>query len=114
MFIYRIEDSDGKGCYRFMETLSFLGKHNNDIENHPCPSNDRGIDRYIEENEICGFKDLQQLKKWFTLSDIKKLRYFGFTIKKIEVEQITAYGEKQVLAIRKINIREALAVNIAE
>ena len=100
MFIYRIETDDGIGCYRFMNDFPFLQEHNEDIEHHPTPYNDTGILRGMEEGEICGFTSLTKLKKWFTLQEIKLLRADGFTIKKVEVINITAYGEKQVLAIR--------------
>lgn len=102
MFIYRIEDDNGQGCYRNgAGEYNKLKCHDNDIEKHPTPLMDRGILRYIEENEITGFKDLRQLKKWFTLKQIRRLRRNGYVIKKIEVEQITAYGECQILAVRK-------------
>jgi hypothetical protein len=101
MFIYRIEDKDnGLGCYRFLDEINWLQSHNK-FNGRPYPAEDKGIERGMEEEEICGFKDLRQLKNWFKLNEVKKLREEGFTIRKIEVEKITAYGEKQVLAILK-------------
>jgi hypothetical protein len=98
-YIYRMSNASGIGCYQFMDDNDFLQPHNADIENHPCPQFDRGILRHPEKYEICGFKSLTQLKKWFTLKEIKMLRENGFTIKKIHVASISAVGEKQVLAI---------------
>jgi len=101
MFIYRIEDENGQGCYQNgVWEYNELGEHNLNSEKYPLPQDDKGIDRYIEEIEITGFKDLRQLKNWFSLKEVKRLRRNGFTIKKVEVDTITALGNKQVLAIR--------------
>ena len=100
MYIYRIQDKNGHGCYQ--QGASFINKlqdHNSNLD-YPTPQDDKGIDRFLEKNEICGFKDLTQLKKWFTLKEIKFMRSNGYKINKIEVEKITAYGRKQVLAIK--------------
>ena len=107
-FIYRVESDTGMGCYRFIEDNDFLEPHNADIENHPCPQFDKGILRHLICGiEICGFKTLTQLKKWFTLKEIKMLRENGFTIHKVYVAKITAVGEKQVLAIiENTDVRE--------
>ena len=102
MFIYRIEDENGQGCYQNgVWEYNELGEHNLNSEKYPLPQDDKGIDRYIEKIEITGFKDLRQLKNWFSLKEVKRLRRNGFTIKKVEVDIITAFGNKQVLAIRK-------------
>lgn len=98
-FIYRVESDTGMGCYRFMDENDFLQAHNEDMEKHPCPQFDTGIMRHPTKVELCGFKSLTQLKKWFTLKEIKELRENGFTINKVYVASITAVGEKQVLAI---------------
>lgn len=100
MFIYRIEQDDGLGCYRFLDEIQWLQEHSR-LNGRPCPAEDKGIERGMEDEEICGFTSLTQLKQWFKLAEIKSLREEGFTIRKIEVEKITAYGEKQVLAIPK-------------
>ena len=97
-FIYRIEDELGKGCYRFMDEIEWLNEHCK-FNGRPCPIEDKGIDRYMDANEICGFKDMEQLKAWFTEEEIRDLAQKGFEIKKVYVKTITAIGEKQVLAI---------------
>lgn len=102
--IWRIENNDGEGCYRLWQTNSFVRymerRHNNSMEKHPFPKLDNGIDREIKNGEICGFRDLSQVKNWFSRYELKNLAKIGFTLKKVEVREITAFGEKQVLAIR--------------
>ena len=101
MFIYRVEDKDGYGCYQLSDSIWQLASHNGDTEKHPTPYYDKGIERRIVEKEICGFHSMEQLNAWFTAEEIKALAEWGFNIKQVEVEQITAVGVKQVLAIRK-------------
>lgn len=98
--IYRIEDKEGHGCYiDGARQTNGLSHHDRDMNGHPTPLYDKGILRYVENKEFCGFKSLTQLKKWFTLKQIKRMRKNGYTIKKVFVDEITAYGEKQVLAL---------------
>ena len=103
MKIYRVEDKNGFGCYRdnnirFLRNMRI--RHDKDLEKYPTPKLDLGIERFIEINEICGFIDLRQAKQWFSKYELKKLAEYGFSLKKVEVKEITAIGQKQVLAIR--------------
>jgi hypothetical protein len=83
-----------------MDEMPFLQEHSR-LNGRPCPCEDRGIERDMKDDEICGFISLRQLKDWFTLNEIINLRAEEFIITKVEVETITAYGQKQVLAIPK-------------
>jgi hypothetical protein len=103
MIIYRLEDKSGIGCYRscgikFLDNL--VKRHDRQWEKYPTPRYDIGIDREIRPKEICGFKDKIQALNWFSKYELKKLNELGFKLKEIEVAEITAIGEKQVLAIR--------------
>ena len=103
MKIWRVENSDGQGCYRkfgikFLDRL--VNRHDRTCLKHPIPFNDIGIERGQETFEICGFIDKDQALNWFSKYELKKLAGIGFYLKEIEVAEITAIGEKQVLAIR--------------
>jgi len=106
--IYRVENRKGAGCYRGLsDSLKWaIKKAFNDFyydqsdEFHPIPYLDIGIDRSPKKEEICGFKDLHQAKKWFSEKELKIYRKFGFELKRICVKKITAVGYHQVLAIR--------------
>jgi len=115
MFIYRVEDEFGNGCYRNKAYWVNRIKHHDFNPKYPQPREDKGINRYVKENEFCGFKDLTQLKQWFNLKEIKRMRKNGYTIHKIEVEAITAYGQKQCLALipkLRIKIDENMIFNL--
>jgi len=96
--IYRVENDYGHGCYTNGD-MSFACKHSQQT-NTPSPNFDRGIKRWMSHKEICGFLNLEQANKWFTDNELKEAERKGFILKQIEVKEITAIGEKQVLAIR--------------
>lgn len=101
MYIYRVEDKDGNGCYvnHNPELEDMYIKHSNN-DNTPRPLCDRGINRDIYHCEICGFLTKTQALKWFDSDDLILLHELGYKIKKVSVAKITAIGEKQVLAIQ--------------
>jgi hypothetical protein len=101
--IYRVEDENGQGCYscHFEKLEKMYSRHVFDGINYPRPQEDKGIKKFPEPDEICGFKNIEQALSWFTEEDLKLLKRHGFELKKVEVEAITAVGEKQVLAVRK-------------
>jgi hypothetical protein len=101
MKIWRVQNDMGECPYNLIDEIlcdGFLYKHNIDKEFHPNPMNDKGIQRNIEPNEICGFINRKQMCKWFTLEELQKLRKAGYYPKRVEVKKITAIGEYQVLA----------------
>ena len=100
--IWRVEDSQGRGCYSGEKAwkLRFLFiKHCTD-DKHPSPYMDSGIKRYANYPEQHGFKDRKQLLNWFTIKELKILKYHGFKLKRLEVQKITKIGLTQVLFIR--------------
>ena len=103
--IWRVENIDGDGCYtsHLPELEDFYINHKEDYFTRPLTTEDIGIKRNINENEICGFISKKQAKKWFTQEDLKILLPFGFELKQVEVKTITALGECQILAIRGYN-----------
>lgn len=104
MTIWRVENKEGIGCYRketgFISEY-FTKKHDEyKMSTHPLPQLDKGINRNMISGEICGFRNLKQAKDWFTRIDLIILKHFGFRLKQVEVIQITAIGQKQVLAVK--------------
>ena len=104
--IFRVEhETDGAGCYYKRYGMSnFLDAmheaHSADVEGHPNPQNDVGIDRCIGEKEFCGFKSMESLCQWFMDDEISKLYKIGFPVIELNDVKITAIGEKQVLFIK--------------
>jgi len=102
LYIYRVENDLGEGCYWFKDTGKVLSNHFTEegYPLHPTPLEDIGIERTPEIEEVCGFLNLKQAKNWFTDEELKELKELGFHLKKVKVKKITAKGNKQVLAIR--------------
>lgn len=103
--IYRVQNSKGESCYTY-KYLDAIGKLIGNMdwfeenEQRPFPHYDKGIDRTIFDNEICGFKNTRQALKWFKAKEIKQMRRLGFNLVKVPVQKITAVGESQVLAVK--------------
>lgn len=99
-YIYRVENKKGLGCYReLVYELPFLLNHSTS-NGHPVPYNDKGIDREYDEDEIHGFKNLDQVMRWFTNEELNHMNKRGQVLKRVKVKKITAIGECQVLAVR--------------
>lgn len=100
MFIWRVENDLGMGCYYSAdETKDILERHTDPVT-HPEPKDDRGIKRNLKLGEICGFLTEEQALNWFDKKELELLIALGYTLKKVKVSQIIAIGEKQVLARR--------------
>lgn len=103
-YIWRVEDENGEGVYsaHLCELERMYNKHADiGFPVYPRPIDDKGIERDIELSEICGFLSKEQALNWFSKYELRRMKKFGFELKKVKVILITAYGEKQVLAIRK-------------
>ena len=103
-YIWRVEDENGYGVYsaHLCELERMYNKHADiGFPVYPCPIDDKGINRDIEGHEICGFTSKEQALTWFSKYELRRMKKFGFELKKVAVLLITATGERQVLAIRK-------------
>lgn len=99
-FVFRVENEKGNGCYTRggVEANDLTSHESCDV--HPSPSTDKIIQRYAKDNERCGFLNMEQAKAWFTHDEFIKLEQNGFTLKRLEVKEITVEGDKQILFIR--------------
>ncbi len=101
--IYKVENKEGKGCYRELgdhakKILKIISKEAS-IQK-PMRVMDKGIGRDQKYNEICGFISEGQALSWFNKKQLLKLEKYGYNLKSIEVNKITAIGRRQLLAIR--------------
>lgn len=108
--VYRIENRDGWGPYwagpsdRNWQDWD----HNADAIGHPNISNDRGFSEDTQDiyygaepgRFLCGFRDLKQLRRWFTRREQAKLAKLGFRVVKVEPSWVR-HGRKQSIFIRK-------------
>jgi hypothetical protein len=112
MFIYRMENENGEGCYCGNGYSDVVNSHNF-FNGHPTPQEDIGIGRYIRAGiEICGFESIRQTIKWFKSWERRELKKDGFQIVRHEVKEITAKGQYQVLAIPFERVAERKPLSI--
>ena len=100
-YIYRVENKDKIGCYSaYLPQFKNMYNKHNSSSLYPAPLFDKGIKRDFRYNEICGFLNKKQTLNWFNKRELIFMARYGFILKKVRVNKITAIGEKQVLAIR--------------
>jgi hypothetical protein len=104
-YIYRVENKNGDGAYRGYAPIcaTLNNRHSDRIGDYPLPDYDKGIERGMKRDEIAGFSTKKQALKWFTKDELYALALDGFYLKLVKVSKVTAWGEKQVLAIREEN-----------
>jgi hypothetical protein len=100
MFIWRVENLVGQGCYINQPTRELLFRHRFSIC-HPTPLLDDEINRLPYPSEISGFKNYRQALNWFSDIELQVLERIGFQLKEVGVKRITAESKYQVLALRK-------------
>lgn len=93
MLVLRVENPSGVGPYngeRWNIELPYT-------EWHVTPMKDKGIDRYPEPDEFCGFTGMSQLKQWFA-GYFKGLHEsdYRLSLYRCPKESVTI-GEKQVI-----------------
>ena len=101
--ILRIEHKDtNQGPYREESNSSIKAITNSHLggqEQYPCPWDDIGIQRSPSPNEFCGFKDVKQLRKWFSSEELAVFKKEGYLVKRLSLDDVlvTEIGECQVL-----------------
>lgn len=93
MYFYRIENQLGEGPYTCDSFLNW------DDKPHHLPPEKDGLG-YIEIDELCGFRSIADLRKWFDNDFIALLAtctHNNFVVVEYETEKMR-YGNHQVLA----------------
>lgn len=106
--VFRFQDSDGRGPFRPGFSKYWID------DDGPCL-----LPPYTEEFGVaivgamhatkmhcgCGCRTLEQLNKWFTPSEQRKLRNFGYSIVSIDIDRVIAESENQVVFARRKPLR---------
>lgn len=101
--ILRVEHKDNhRGPYRDGhngEVKEITNNHCFDLDLYPVPEDDIGIDRNPDPWELCGFKNVKQLREWFTNEELEILKRNDFIVRKLSLKdvKVTAVGERQLL-----------------
>ena len=88
MFVYRIEDRDGRGPYSC--GAKWEDERHNSDNGHPSPTRD-GLYRYWHSKEPdinlkFGFTSTKQFRHWFSRNEQTKLLKFGYKLTKFKAE----------------------------
>ena len=105
MQVIRIENEYGQGPYVAGGAKMFRNEHSD--RKHPTWKEETG---YIPQDwanrwhipsadVLHGFKDMDQLNKWFTPLELKKMERNGFEVKVFEAKFVT-HARKQVLFVK--------------
>jgi hypothetical protein len=106
--IYRIQDKDGREPYKpgfshlwveeredmdfLKSTITEFGLFNNKV--------------LYGESCGCGCRSLEQLRRWFTKREYKKLKKYGYDAVKMEVNRIIDESETQLVFGRAKSLTE--------
>ena len=103
-YVYRIESSEGEGCYTGTGTgdgrnVTWSDRDHSDMVRFPNPMKEMLVDNIQDlkrDGWLCGFKDLNQLQSWVTPCELKRLYKLGYKIKRKRVRDIRI-GRRQVI-----------------
>jgi hypothetical protein len=110
--VYRIQDADGRGPWK-------PGFSNNWVE---AREDHKNLTPWLEEfgpvhlNALtgshlgCACKTVDQLKRWFTVSEYQTLLDHGYSAVRLRVDRILAESDKQCVVSRSIPLRECVTV----
>lgn len=90
MYIYRVEDENGYGPYCNYDVCCQFNHHTN-IKTHPNTWNDKHrrfcdiVENNINNKARHGFLNLGSYHRWFSESDKKILREYGFQLVKYQI-----------------------------
>jgi len=106
MKVWRVENAFGAGPYGFPSGPAVWAENPDDHENmrtHPTPSYDNMVDWEIHPDRdayLFGFASLEDLRNWFSDTDLDRLYDLGFSIVQRETSDVL-YGGHQVAFIPK-------------
>lgn len=114
--IYRVQHKkDGRGPYRPGFTFQWLDTNRDDYERPPhfMEFGHDFLDRIpFRFSAGSGFRDLEQLKKWFSNSELNKLKDFGFKVVKLKVNRIIEESDKQLFFVSSRHMIDCIAETI--
>ena len=119
-FVFRIQDSDGRGPYQkelikslfdtgvsilnpiFSASYIWSDSVHNTTNGKPKPLNDQGFDDIalallssdIGANLKFGFESMKQLQSWFSVTELSNLEKIGFYINSVKAKRIWSSGKQ--------------------
>lgn len=95
MEVYRVENKHGDGPYRSEFRVDSMSLKHSDAA-HPTPIIDGIKDQ--SSNKFCGFKSLDDLKRWFDGEDREALDFIGYHVSMYRVpDNVIDHGTCQLM-----------------
>lgn len=119
--VYRIQDKEGRGPYRPGFSHRWTDE-SVDESTRPAFYVEFGMDvlnkALVGQSCGCAFRSIAQLKQWFTGLEIHRLYSLGYAITKMEVDDVLAESEKQLVIARNkplhSGVKRLLLINTPE
>ncbi len=105
--VYRIQDGGGRGPYRPGFSTCWLDPERDGSDGtNPSVIEEFGFAwrRKILTGQACGcaFRSLEQLKSWFSSSEISRLLTLNFNIVELQADMIVAESKHQLIFARNL------------
>ena len=112
MRVYRVQDAEGRGPYR--PGMSSRWVDENDIPPPPTwiAEFGEGVMQKLRPGEFvgCGVRNLAQLSKWFSETEMPRLRALGYKLVVLNAERILGESPNQVVFARRRPLTEGVTI----
>lgn len=97
IFVYRVQDKDGRGPFKPGFSQLWVRERKDHENLIPWFEEFGPVQNKVLAGESagCGCKELEQLRRWFTKTEYKKLKKLGYRAVKIKVNRLIAESEIQ-------------------
>jgi len=114
--IYRVQNKKGRGPYIPGFSDMWSDRDRQDLTERPAfytefkPEQTRLLHeaRWKGLHVGCGFRTLEQLRRWFSDAELTKLKLFGFRPVKINVDHVLAESDRQLVFSRKRSLNKGI------
>jgi len=109
--VFRVQDAEGRGPYRPGMSAKWVDRIA-DERLRPPSFIEFGMSiinkKKNGESMGCGFRTMGQLLKWFSISEIVRMKDIGYDIVEMDVDQIVAESNRQLVFVRKLPLNESI------
>lgn len=103
-WVYRVQHKrDGRGPYRPGVSVQWADKEGRcDLPTWMAEFG-TGLLNEVAPNEqmACAFRDLDQMKAWFTATECERLERLGFALVRLQVDRVVAESKFQMVVARR-------------
>lgn len=112
MRVYRVQDAEGRGPYR--PGMSVRWVDDTDVPPPPTWIAEFGeqVRQQLRPDEYvgCGVRSLAQLAKWFSRTEMPRLRALGYQLVTLHVDRILGESPNQVVFARRRPLNDGVTL----